>query len=68
MSLLESKWIDVDKKIPKKVERVIVSCKGDLNSNQIGYLSFDKNIFYSENGEEELAVTHWMPLPNPIKD
>lgn len=59
MSQKKTKWISVEKELPKSYEKV-------LTFNSFGTIDFD---IYRAIGGWQLCecVTHWMPLPTPPK-
>ena len=57
------KWISVDEKLPKKLERVIL-----FDKNGFGAISGrygDMGWYLEETLDLYANITHWMPLPEP---
>jgi len=68
-------WISVDKELPEMGDKVVVLYK-DWSQADWDATDFDYLEICSESGVEyfagaldnEMTVTHWMPLPSPPKD
>ena len=59
------KWISVKDKLPEPW--VDVLCHHYNDDIFIGYLS-EINGWIDPNGEKDIEVTHWQPLPEPPKE
>lgn len=55
------KWISVDKRLPEKMQSVLVYRDGDM---QVDFID-DGGGWFWDDPDEAPPVTHWMPLPTP---
>ena len=60
-------WISVKNKLPEKNELVIIThqedkwvCAGQINNDKKWYNQWESK----EQGDSDIIITHWMPLPD----
>ena len=59
------RWISVEDRLPEESGHYCVMIKDATRSTELYYSNSDKTWF---DNDEEYAVTHWMPLPEPPKE
>ena len=65
-----AEWIDVNERLPKEGERVIVFywCAEDYTQITVGeYIGGNVGFLLDDDNQELLFVTQWQPLPLPGK-
>lgn len=56
-------WIDVEEKLPKREEKILVFATPMYGSLSIELGKYCNDDFYIN--DRSARVTHWMPLPEP---
>lgn len=59
---MELKWISVEKKLPEKRTRVLISSGGYVG---VGYYT---GLYWRDECNSVISVRSWMPLPKPAKE
>lgn len=68
----QSEWISVEERLPEEGKDYLCRCIINRNTEYpfvmvLHYILFDENPHFQHECDDGLKVTHWMPLPEPLK-